>query len=146
MTVVAVEPFVVGLSVLLVVLLSSVIALRPFVVVRSSVLARPSLVSRLSIKLVRTVVRSIVRPSHFAPRSISSRSTADRRSLSSLELVALVDGLVSLSGNRLDSSFLFLVLLVVQVFFTLGLAVDVSSREEGESGDGVFAMVRLRSE
>ena len=126
MTVVAVEPFVVGLSVLLVVLLSSVIALRPFVVVRSSVLARPSLVSRPSIKLVRTVVRSIVRPSHFAVRSISSRSTAARRSLSSLELVALVDGLVSLSGNRLDSSFLFLVLLVVQVFFTLGLAVDVS--------------------
>ena len=127
MTVVAVEPFVVGLLVLLVVLLSSVIALRPFVVVRSSVLARPSLVSRPSIKLVRTVVRSIVRPSHFAACSISSRSTADRRSLSSLELVALVDGLVSLSGNRLDSSFLFLVLLVVQVFFTLGLAVDVSS-------------------
>ena len=127
MTVVAVEPFVVGLSVLLVVLLSSVIALRPFVVVRSSVLARPSLVSRLSIKLVRTVVRSFVRPSHFAARSTSSRSTADRRSLSSLELVALVDGLVSLSGNRLDSSFLFLVLLVVQVFFTLGLAVDVSA-------------------
>ena len=126
MTVVAVEPFVVGLSVLLVVLLSSVIALRPFVVVRSSVLARPSLVSRPSIKLVRTVVRSIVRPSHFAARSISSRSTADRRSLSSLELVALVDGLVSLSGNRLDSSFLFLVLLVVQVFSTLGLSVDVS--------------------
>ena len=126
MTVVAVEPFVVGLSVLLVVLLSSVIALRPFIVVRSSVLARPSLVSRPSIKLVRTVVRSIVRPSHFAARSISSRSTADRRSLSSLELVALVDGLVSLSGNRLDSSFLFLVLLVVHVFFTLGLAVDVS--------------------
>ena len=127
MTVVAVEPFVVGLSVLLVVLLSSVIALRPFVVVRSSVLARPSLVSRPSIELIRTVVRSIVRPSHFAARSISSRSTADRRSLSSLELVALVDGLVSLSGNRLDSSFLFLVLLVVQVFSTLGLAVDVSS-------------------
>ena len=127
MTVVAVEPFVVGLSVLLVVLLSSVIALRPFVVVRSSVLARPSLVSRPSIKLVRTVVQSIVRPSHFAARSISSRSTADRRSLSSLELVALVDGFVSLSGNRLDSSFLFLVLLVVQVFFTLGLAVDVSA-------------------
>ena len=125
MTVVAVEPFVVGLSVLLVVLLSSVIALRPFVAVRSSFLARPSLVSRPSIKLVRTVVRSIVRPSHFAVRSISSRSTADRRSLSSLELVALVDGLVSLSGNRLDSSFLFLVLLVVQVFSTLGLSVDV---------------------
>ena len=127
MTVVAVEPFVVGLSVLLVVLLSSVIALRPFVVVHSSVLARPPLVSRPSIKLVRTVVRSIVRPSHFAARSTSSRLTADRRSLSSLELVALVDGLVSLSGNRLDSSFLSLVLLVVQVFFTLGLAVDVST-------------------
>ena len=126
MTVVAVEPFVVGLSVLLVVLLTSVIALRPFVVVCSSVLARPSLVSRPLIKLVRTVVRSIVRPSHFAARSISSRSTADRRSLSPLELVALVDGLVSLSGNRLDSSFLFLVLLVVQVFSTLGLSVDVS--------------------
>ena len=136
MTVVAVEPFVVGLSVLLVVLLSSVIALRPFVVVRSSVLARPSLVSRPSIKLVRTVVRSIVRPSHFAARSISSRSTADRRSLSSLELVALVDGLVSLSGNRLDSSFLFLVLLVVQVFFTLGLAVDVSALSDTAGSDG----------
>ena len=66
MTVVAVEPFVVGLSVLLVVLLSSVIARRPFVVVHPSVLARPSLVSRPLIKLVRTVVRSIVRPLHFA--------------------------------------------------------------------------------
>ena len=139
MTVVAVEPFVVGLSVLLVVLLLSVIALRPFVVVRPSVLARPS------IKLVRTVVRSIVRPSHFAARSISSRSTTDRRSLSSLELVALVDGFVSLSGNRLDSSFLFLVLLVVQVFFTLGLAVDISTARKAEAGSGSRMWSRINS-
>ena len=59
MTVVAVEPFVVGLSVLLVVLLSSVIVLRPFVVVRSSALARPSLVSRPLVKLVRTNQESV---------------------------------------------------------------------------------------